>query len=139
MEKAKKIISLWLPVILWSSVIFTFSSQPSLHAAKTYWLDFAIKKTAHMTEYAIYATLLYRALKESGIKKRDAGFFALLIAVLYAFTDEFHQRFTPGREPTIRDTLFDTIGASIAVYTIWNLLPKAPKKLRELAKSLQIL
>jgi VanZ family protein len=138
-KKTLKIVKLWLPPIIWASVIFLFSSYPTGRASEIYWKDFIVKKSAHVVEYAIFSTLLYRAIKESGVRKVNAGIFAITIAVIYAASDEFHQSFTPGREPTVRDVIFDTIGASLAIYTIWNLLPKAPKKLKNWAKNLQLL
>jgi VanZ family protein len=138
-EKAIKIFRFWIPVLLWAGVIFLFSSYPTRRASEIFWQDFIIKKTAHIIEYAIFSALLYRAFKESGTKGKNAGIFAIAIAVIYAASDEFHQSFTPGREPTVRDVIFDTIGASLAIYAIWNLLPKAPKKLKNWAKNLQLL
>ena len=90
-------------------------------------------------EYGIFATLLYRALINSGVNKVRAGYMAAIIASLYGVTDEFHQSFTPGREPTVRDVIFDTIGASLAIYIVWKYLPKAPKKLRKWAENWQLL
>ena len=40
---------------------------------------------------------------------------ALLITIGYALTDEFHQSFTPGREPHLRDIVIDGIGAAVAL------------------------
>jgi len=119
-------------------VIFLFSSLPTTRNIEIYWQDFIIKKTAHVVEYGIFAVLLYRALKEGGVDKERAGLFSILIAVLYGMTDEFHQSFTPGRESRIRDVGFDTIGAILAIYILWKLLPKAPKKLKSWAKNLQL-
>lgn len=134
----ERIIKLWLPVIVWSLFIFSFSSNPTARASEVHWQDFLIKKSAHIFEYAIFSVLLYRALKESGVAKKEAAIYALILAVLYGASDEFHQSFTPGREPTVRDVVFDTIGASIGVYFIWKLLPKVPKKLKDLAGKLQL-
>lgn len=139
MNRILSIISRWLPVIVWAGVIFFFSSRASLHASVFDWEDFIIKKSAHMTEYTIFTVLLYRAFLASGVGRKKAGIMALLLAVIYAGTDEFHQRFTPGRESTFRDTIFDTIGSIIAVYTVWNILPKAPQRLRNWAKSWQLI
>lgn len=138
-EKIKRIITLWLPPILWAVVIFLFSSYPTKQASEIYWKDFVVKKTGHIVEYAIFASLLYRGFKETGVRKRNASIFAIFLSIIYGASDEFHQSFTPGREPTVRDVIFDTIGASFAIYTIWNLLPKAPKRLKKWAKNLQIL
>jgi VanZ family protein len=135
----ERLLRFWLPVILWGSVIFLFSTRPTKPSSQIDWQDFIIKKSAHIVEYAVLTVLLYRALKESGVDKKEAGIYAIIMAILYGASDEFHQSFTPGREPRVRDIFFDTIGGILAMYSIWNLLPKAPEKLKSWAKSLQII
>ncbi len=129
----------WTPVIIWALLIFASSSRQTTTTSEIYLEDFIIKKTAHVVIYAILATLLYRGFLTSGYSKRKAAKYAIIISVVYGFTDEFHQSFTPGRTPMLRDVVFDTIGAALAIYLIWNWLPKAPKKLKALAIKLQIL
>ena len=58
---ASRAFSAWLPVLVWAAVIFTFSSIPSLSTGLGGW-DTVLRKGAHMTEYAILALLLFRAL-----------------------------------------------------------------------------
>jgi VanZ family protein len=137
--KLYKFLVFWLPVLIWAGIIFNFSAKPSVHASEFFWPDFLIKKTAHITEYAIFAVLIYRALVAYGVRKRNAGVYAILAAVMYASTDEFHQSFTPGREPTIRDVFFDTIGSVLGIITVWNLLPKLPPKLKNWVKRLALI
>ena len=129
----------WLPFVIWAGVIYWFSSIPMPETTKIYWQDFIVKKTAHIIEYGVFSALLYRALKGEGVSKTTAGYTAIVIAVLYGISDEYHQSMTPGRQPKVRDIFFDTIGAILAIYTIWNLLPKAPEKLVRLAKRLELL
>ncbi len=123
---------LWLPVILWASVIFSFSTIPTAHVSEIHWKDFIVKKLAHVTEYGIFALFLYRALKTSGMDKKRAGYTAIVLCFLYGLSDEFHQSFTPGREPAFRDVLFDTLGASLGIFAVWKLLPKAPPKIKKI-------
>lgn len=115
-EKILFKISSWAPPLLWAIVIFLFSSLSVQPAARVYWQDFLIKKTAHVIEYGILAVLLYRALRREGIAKPKAGVVAILISIFYGVSDEFHQGFTPGREPRARDVAFDTIGAIGGAY-----------------------
>ena len=129
-----KIFKLWLPPVVWAIVIFVLSARPVTPASQIFWQDFILKKGAHVVEYAIFTILIYRALKESGVKKYNAGLWAILISVIYGATDEYHQSFTPGREPRVRDVFFDTIGAILSIYLLWNLLPNLPQKLRAWAK-----
>lgn len=126
-KELKKILNRWLPPFIWAVVIFLFSSYPTTRASEIHWKDFIVKKTAHIVEYAILTTLSYRALKMSGVEKKKAGYFSIFVSMLYGLTDEFHQSFTPGRDPQPRDVFFDTIGAVFAIYYIWNLLPRHQK------------
>ena len=116
----KKIIKYWFPPILWAVVIFLFSSFSTPSTSQIYWQDFIVKKAAHVVEYGIFALLLYRALRGYEIDKTKAVILSILFAALYGLSDEFHQSFTPGREPRIRDVAFDTIGASLAMLLIWK-------------------
>lgn len=106
-------IKRWLPVFIWAVVIFYFSSLPSLPGADKNWLDFIVKKGAHVSEYAIFFFLLSGALKS--INWRTPYQTAFLIGLFYAFTDETHQLFTPGRTGLLRDALiFDQLGLLLA-------------------------
>lgn len=107
----------WFPPIIWAIVIFTFSSLQVGNSSEIYWKDFIFKKTAHLIEYAILAILLYRAMINSNIDKKKALIISIVITGLYGLTDEFHQSFTPGRGPSIRDVVIDTIGGAIG--SLW--------------------
>lgn len=117
-----KILSLWLPVVIWAAVIFYFSSQPQKHASEFFWADFIIKKAAHVGEYAVLFALIYRATN----KKIPLSF---ILTILYAATDELHQAFVPGRTPQLYDIFgFDITGANIASYALWKLSQRAKNK-----------
>jgi VanZ family protein len=91
----------WLPVVLWAGVIFALSSIPSLGTGLGVW-DLILRKGAHMTEYAVLALLLVRALG------REAP--ALALGVLYAASDELHQAFVRGRHASPVDVAIDAVG-----------------------------
>lgn len=119
MEKWQK-VKLWLAVIIWAGVIFWFSSReinnPNIEFS---WLDFVIKKTAHVIEYAIFYWLIFRAMSENGLKSsRKVLILSFLLAWLYSMSDEWHQTFVPGREGTLRDVGFDTIGMLLSLNQI---------------------
>lgn len=138
MRKIIHYIRFWAPVLAWATVIYLFSSKPTNPVGQIYWQDFVVKKTAHMIEYGVFTVLLYRALTNSGMARKKASIYAMAIAAFYAVTDETHQSFTPGRTPKARDVVIDIIGSGIATYTIWNLLPKAPKQLQNWARDFQL-
>lgn len=50
--------------------------------------------------------------------------------MLYAVSDEIHQKFVPGRTSSIYDLGFDISGANIAGYILWKsgLFPKKKRK-----------
>jgi VanZ family protein len=91
----------WLPVVLWAALIFALSSIPSLGTGLGTW-DLVLRKCAHMTEYAVLAFLLARALG------REVP--ALAVGVLYAVSDEVHQAFVSGRHASPIDVAIDTVG-----------------------------
>lgn len=66
-----------------------------------------IRKTAHMTLYAILAFCAACSQIKPSFKK------VLLFCACYACTDEFHQLFIPGRSGEIRDVCIDCLGACI--------------------------
>jgi VanZ family protein len=110
-------LSLWLPVIVWAAVIFTFSSIPSLTTGLGTW-DLILRKGAHMTEYAILGLLLLRAL--------GGELPALALGIAYAVTDEFHQHFVRGRHASPIDVLIDTLGLAIGIFVVGGLLRPRP-------------
>ncbi len=103
-------ISRWIPAILWAGLIFFLSSIPDLKSNFPTTLDLILRKLAHMVEFGILTWLVWRAILSfswSGI-----------ISLLYAISDELHQRFVPGREGTLRDVIIDAIGVIIAILVL---------------------
>lgn len=116
----RKFVS-FIPVTLWMILIYFLSSRPDLPSENIYIVDFLLKKTAHVLEYTVLFLLWYRALG----KKSPFG--ALMFSIAYAFTDEIHQLFVPGRSGLLRDVAIDSIGMIIASFLIvkfelWKLL-----------------
>ena len=98
----------WGVAAAWAAVIFAFSATPGSALPGGYSLQ------AHLVEYAIFAGLLYLALRLD-MRPARAALLALLIASAYGITDEWHQSFVPLRTPDPLDWLVDTAGAAIAV------------------------
>jgi VanZ family protein len=91
------------------AVIFALSSVPSLSSGLSF--DYVLRKCAHMTEYAILAVLLLRALG------RELPAFALGAA--YAASDELHQHFVRGRHASPVDVAIDAVGLLIGL-AVWR-------------------
>jgi VanZ family protein len=109
MAAVRRRLSLWLPVVAWAAVIFTLSSIPSLSTHLGTW-DTILRKGAHMTEYAVLAVLLWRALGSEPA--------ALAASVAYAATDELHQAFVPGRHGSPVDVAIDGVGAALGLIVL---------------------
>lgn len=120
----------WVPVVLWGGVIFAFSEIPTIPMSTVTWQEFLIKKSAHIVEFGIFAILLYRALLGTGAKKGDAFKYSLTASIIYGILDEYHQSFTPGRTSTIRDVMFDALGAYIGLLFVDRYLPRLKEKSR---------
>ena len=80
-------------------------------------LELVIRKTAHMTEYAILFLLSYLATVK--ISMRQSKFYnrsiAVLISLLYACSDEMHQLLVPGRSGKMIDVGIDMAGVLIVL------------------------
>jgi len=104
-----RLLTVWLPVLIWAAVIFTLSSIPSLSTGLGTW-DTILRKGAHLTEYAILGGLLYRALGREPL--------ALAVGIAYAATDELHQYFVRGRHASPVDVAIDAVGVALGML-IW--------------------
>ena len=93
-------------------------------------LNFLMRKTGHFTEYSIFAIFLYHALGDGGWAawRPRKALACIVLAGLYALTDEFHQRFVPGRGPSIVDCGFDTLGAALGMTIIYFVSARSQKK-----------
>ena len=74
-----------------------------------------IRKSAHFIAYLILGILSLHAIDEE--KNPTITWFikALLICILYAMSDEFHQLYVPGRSGEIRDVLLDSTGSLVGI------------------------
>ncbi len=102
----------WIPPLIMMAVIFLFSSRPANELPYFDWADQLVKKSGHAIGYGLLAYSYLRALGENKNRYRLAWIFS----ILYAITDEIHQKFVPGRHPSPLDVLlFDNLGALIAL------------------------
>jgi VanZ family protein len=117
-------IRYWWPAIVMMILIFIASGTSGGKLPGFGHWDLFVKKGGHLTGYALLAAaLLYGLTGGRGGSGRQAAL-AVVLAALYAVTDEFHQRFTPGRSPAIADVGIDTLGASIGLL-VWSWLRRA--------------
>jgi VanZ family protein len=95
--------------------------DPTISASAIATIHFTVRKLGHLTEYAVLAALLWRALRVSLIGKGDAAVAAICfgIAALFAASDEFHQSFVTTRTASPHDVLIDCVGAAFAIALCW--------------------
>ena len=78
------------------------------------------RKLAHFTEYAILAFLAARAFSTSprpGIRNRWF-LISLLLIVIWALGDEYHQSYVPSRTGSLIDSFIDITGGLTALLII---------------------
>jgi len=117
-QKEKKRIFLlysraYLPSLLWAVLIFFFSSQQKLPNFNLSLLDFLFKKSAHIFVYAVLYYLLFLAYLKTNPSKtlnKKHYLIPLIIATIYALSDELHQSTVKGRYPSVRDVAYDFLG-----------------------------
>lgn len=121
----KDIIKSWAAVFFWCAIIYYFSSIPSLKSDLPNQLDLIFRKIAHMAEYGILTVLLFRAyFKSNGFTIKKSISFAIIFALTYAFTDEYHQLFVFGREGNLVDVFIDSLGVFFAAFLIYKRVKK---------------
>jgi VanZ family protein len=136
---SSKIIRYWIPVLLMLGLMAYFSTDvfsgentrsaietildwfgihPSKHALTH--INFITRKCAHFVEYAILASLIFRAFRaDSPLRWRLSWFLgSLAIVVSWALLDEFHQSFTRTRGASIYDSMLDSAGGLVALLVI---------------------
>jgi VanZ family protein len=131
----------WLPLVLWMALIFSASTglgrpentsrfivpilrwlDPNMPEERIEKIHYAVRKTAHFVEYAVLGLLLWRFVYYNpalGTAQHWSFALALLLAALYASSDEFHQSFVAGRHASVYDVMLDTTGAGFALAALW--------------------
>ena len=147
----------WLPLLIWLGVIFVDSTDlmSAEHTSRfivpiLLWLKpgmapetiqsilFAVRKCAHMAEYAILALLLWRALRSGSAPRAKISMLfgaVLLGCAVVAASDEFHQSFVKSRTPAVRDVLLDIAGALFGLLIGASFAHRRPKETRSTTQS----
>jgi VanZ family protein len=136
----------WVMTLAWAALIFFLSTRtfsPGFSEGLLCWmlhllrlqvssgtfhiLHALLRKLAHLTEYAIFALLLYGVpyKKRQGLWQPRRAVICIAIATAYSLTDEFHQLFVPGRHASLNDCGLDTIGATLAMLVPYSRLLKS--------------
>jgi VanZ family protein len=145
----------WLPVLIWLGAIFVGSTdimsaehtsriiepflrwlKPDILPETIEMVQFFVRKAAHLTEYAILAMLMFRALRggtNTNMSKNATTKMSILYvsgwiaATLIAAADEYHQSFVPSRGAAWGDVLIDSGGAIFGLLISGRLARPNPK------------
>ncbi len=104
----------WLPALLMMIVIFVASAQPASRLPDFGAFDLLVKKGGHALGYALLGLAYFYALP-SRLSPSYRAVVALLMALLFSLSDEFHQSFVEGRTSSLRDVVIDGFGAGLAL------------------------
>lgn len=96
---------------------FTYAGSEISIAARGVegFVEFFIRKGAHVAGYLILGFLVYRLLNHYFQKRLYMFFSALSIVIMYATLDEIHQYFTPNRTALVEDVILDSVGGLIGI------------------------
>ncbi len=115
----KKLFSFKLIALVYAVLIFIISSIPQIFPPS---LGFQFEdKVYHFIEYSIFSFLLFLAFfkAKTDFFKKNVFLFSSLIGIAYAYSDEFHQRFVPGRSYDLYDFLADCLGIILIQTVLW--------------------
>ena len=105
--------------LLYAVLIFIISSIPEITPPS---LGFQLEdKVYHFIEYSIFSFLLFLAFFKAKREffRRNVFLFSSLIGIIYAYSDEFHQRLVPGRSYDFYDFLADCLGIILIQAALW--------------------
>ena len=140
-------------LLLWMTVIFMFSSSGSVKSNNTSGkvissaisvkdkvtnnetkpetkkkivkkLNYSVRKSAHVFEYFVLGVLALNVFDAFNVKRKVLC--AIMLCILYASSDEFHQLFT-GRTASVTDVLLDSAASIVGIYLL-NLIFSRRKK-----------
>jgi VanZ family protein len=124
-------------LLIWLSVIFVLSSEPSAVSSSrsgaivdtiktinpsvidTENITFLVRKAAHITAYFILGIIMFRVVRMYSRLPIKAIILSILFVALYAISDELHQLLVNGRSGEVRDVLIDTCAGALGVFVTY--------------------
>ncbi|MGH7277718.1 MAG: VanZ family protein, partial [Candidatus Rokuibacteriota bacterium] len=146
-------LSFWLPPIVWMLIIISLSSghfgseqtgsilgplvrwiAPGMTEAQIAAVHLAVRKLAHLAEFAVLGVLWLRVFAGGrGLSPGAATTWALAICVAWAVVDESLQTLVPTRTGSVVDIGIDAVGALIGLaiaLAAWRVRARLPWRLR---------
>jgi len=131
----RKILQYWFPVALWIGFVFWMSTgmfsahntylfleplvrffSPSISQKEIVAVHLVLRKLAHVSEYFISGLLLFRAFKNGSTKRKEWiwALSSLIVIVIIAASDEYHQTFVIARTASLVDIGIDVMGGVLS-------------------------
>lgn len=118
----------WAPVLAYMAIIFALSAMPDLPVGP---LFAGFDKLEHAVIYAGLALLAFRGAVLLPLAGRPGPYIqSLLLVALYGASDEYHQKFVPGRTADAADLLADILGGAAALALAFILRKCFPNRRR---------
>jgi VanZ family protein len=119
-------IFFWILLIVYSVVIFIFSSRPEVGVEQ---LFYGQDKVIHFLTYGIHAFLCLAALSDKILLLKLFHYFlALVFSVSYGIFNEIYQYFIPEREFSSGDILANSLGIITFLILVYIFPNKKQKK-----------
>ncbi len=83
-----------------------------------------VRKNAHYFLYmlgGVFLSVFFCANSKYKSSQIKLAIYAIITGIVYAFTDEFHQRFVPGRTGSLKDVFIDSMGVITGVVLVYIL------------------
>lgn len=131
----KGLLIYWSPVVLWMGFIFWMSSEtfsadetssilvpilnllmPGITAEGIETIHSIIRKLGHISEYFVLGLLLFRAFYGTNLNPEvyRCIAYSLIVLMIYALSDEFHQSFVQTRTASLADVGLDVAGGILS-------------------------
>lgn len=148
-----RFLKYWLPALIWLGVIFFGSTdfmsaehtsrilvpfllwlKPNMTIETVMFVQFLVRKAAHLIEYAILAVVVWRAIYRGTNLQMRMSLLSVsvwLAATLVAAADEYHQSFVPSRGAAWGDVLIDSGGAIFGLLIVGRKKPTIENRSRQ--------
>jgi VanZ family protein len=77
-----------------------------------------VRKLAHFSIYTLVGIFIMSFMSTYTIHLKYKFLVSILVGLIYAISDEYHQSFTPGRTPSIIDVGIDTYGVILGIIIV---------------------
>ncbi len=130
-------------IAVWLVIIFMFSNQNIKDSEKISDIFLSnilvekfgrdvmcsvVRKSAHFIIYLLGGIIIYTFFDTFNINTKRKIIYSIIFAMLYACSDELHQKFVDGRGASFIDVILDTSGSIVGILLKYNIFNKISRK-----------